>query len=98
MEHRFGVAPRQDQARGLAVQRADGAEDVGGCRALVVRCGWTGAAPRPTPGDLVLLPDPGFIAKPDLYVGAANALLARDLAKARWETFLKASIAPCAWA
>lgn len=35
--HRLGVAKGQDEAGGLAIRRADRAEDGGGFRALVVR-------------------------------------------------------------
>jgi hypothetical protein len=97
--HRLDVAPRQDKPGGLAVLRADGAEDVGRRRALVVRSGRARAALGPAPCDLVLLADPRLVAEPDLYVGGLDALLARDLVQARGEFFLKASIAPaaCAW-
>ena len=96
--HRLDVAPGQDQSGYFAVLRADSAEDVGRCRALVVRSRGPGALPGPTPGDLVLLADPGLVAKPDLYVVAFDSLLARDLVQARGEVFLKASIAPSACA
>ena len=65
--HRVGVAARQDQAGGGASGRADRAEDVGRARALVVRRRGPCAAPRPAPGDLVLLADPGLVLEPDLY-------------------------------
>ena len=96
--HCRDVAPRQDQARGLAVPGADLAEDVGGCRALVMRCRGTRTPPGPSPSDLVLLADAGLVAEPDLYVGRAGAELARDRRQARGEVFLNASIAPSAWA
>jgi hypothetical protein len=57
--HRLGVAPWQDQAGALAALGTDGAEDVGGRGALILRCRRPAAAPGPAPGDLVLLADPG---------------------------------------
>ncbi len=36
-------------------------------------------APGPAAGDLVLLPDPGLVAEPDLYGGGLDALFAGDL-------------------
>ncbi len=96
--HGLGVAPGQDEARTLAVLGADGAEDVGGRGALVPRSYGPGAAPGPAPGQLVLLPDTGLVAEPDLQVGRINARLARDLVQTGREAFLKASTAPSAWA
>ena len=92
--HRLGVAERQDQARGLAIFRADRAKDVGGGGALIVRGGWPCPAPGPAPRDLVLLTDPGFVGEPEFYGVEGDALLARDLRQAGWEVFLKTSIAP----
>jgi hypothetical protein len=63
--HRRGVAQGQDQGRALAVLRTDGAEDVGLGVALVLRRHRPAAAPRPAPGDLVLLAYPSFILEPD---------------------------------
>ena len=94
--HRPGVAAGQDQCRALAVMRADGSEDIGGSRALIVRGTGTCPTPGPAPRDFVLLADPGLIGKPEFYVVDVVALLARDLRQAGWESFLKASIAPLA--
>jgi hypothetical protein len=96
--HRFRVAPRQDKTRDRAALGADRAEDVGGRGPLVLRCGGSGAAPRPTPGELVLLPDPGFVAEPDLYVAGIEAVLVRNRRQQGREVFLNASTAPAAWA
>ncbi len=63
--HGVGVAPGHDESRALALLGADGAEDVGRCRALVLRCTGPGAALGPAPGQLVLLADARFIAEPD---------------------------------
>src|SRR5579875_1837867 len=94
--HCLGIAPGQDQARRLALLGADGAEDVGRCRPLVVRRRGPRATASPAPGDLVLLPDPGLIPEPDFYGRALDALLARDLVQTGRERFLKCSIAPSA--
>jgi len=96
--HRRGVAAWQDEGRSLAVLGADGAEDVGGGGPLILRRRRSRAAPRPAPGDLVLLADPGLISEPDLYVGRGNALGARDVVQNGGEVFLKSSTAPAAWA
>src|SRR5712691_6179294 len=48
--------------------------------------------------DLVLLPDPGLVGKPDLYRGRIDLLVARELVHNCGEAFLKASMAPSAWA
>ena len=96
--HRRGVAPRQDQPDRLAFLGTDGAEDVGRGGALVDRSGRPASALRPAAGDLGLLADPGFIAKPDLYVAGCDAVVLRDRVQTGAETFLKASIAPAACA
>jgi hypothetical protein len=58
-----------------------------------------GAAQRPTTGDLVFLADSGLVAEPDLYVGGIEASLVRDRRQRGGKVFfLKASIAPAAWA
>ena len=94
--HGFGVAERQDEADAFALLGADGAEDVGGERALIVRRAGSGAALCPASCDLVLLPNPRLVGEPDLYVGRFDALFGRDLIQAGGETFLKSSMAPSA--
>ena len=96
--HRLGVAPGQDQACALAILGADGAKDVGRRGALVLRRRRAGAAPRPAPGDLVLLANSGLVGEPYLYDVGCGAFLPCDLVQTGGETFLKASIAPLAWA
>jgi hypothetical protein len=96
--HRLGIAARQDKSRAFAVPGADGAEDIGRGGALVVRRTGPRATFGPASGDLVLLPDAGFVGKPDFYRGRIDALVARDLFQARGETFLKSSMAPWACA
>jgi hypothetical protein len=78
--HRGNIASRQDEGCSLAILRANCAKDVGGGRALVVWCRRPCPAQRPASGDLVLLPNAGFISKPDLYVITRDVLLARDRA------------------
>ena len=63
--HGLGVASGQDEAGADATLRADGAEDVGRFRALVLGRRRSAAAWRPAPGELGLLADPGFILPPD---------------------------------
>lgn len=96
--HRLCVASWQNQSYGLALFRADGAEDVGRDSALVARCTGARAAFGPTPCDLVLLADTRLVLKPDLYPLWIDRVIARDLIQAGGEVFLKPSIAPAAWA
>jgi hypothetical protein len=97
--HRGRVAVGQDETCGLARLGADGAEDVGRRRALILRRHGPAAAPGPTPGDLVLLAYPGLVGEPNLYGAGGDALLARDFLQACGEGFLKFSMASsaCAW-
>ena len=96
--HRLDVAGGQDQTRRLAVLRTDRTKDIGGGCALILQRHRPRAALGPAPGDLRLLPDAGFISKPDLYVTRIDTLVARDLLQDPRETFLKSAIAPSAWA
>jgi hypothetical protein len=96
--HRVGIAEGQDQSRALALFRADGTEDIGRCGALIPRRAWTSAALGPPAGDLVLLTNARFIREPNLYFPNIDRLFARDFIQARWELFLKSSIAPSACA
>src|SRR5690606_41640628 len=94
--HRRGVALGQDEACSLAFGGTDGAADVGCLGALVLGSAGPGAAPRPAPGDLVLLADAGFVLPPDLYWCACwqARLERRQLFGA---VFLKASSANSFW-
>ena len=96
--HCFGVASRQDQGRALALLGAHGTEDVGRSGALIAGSTRTGAAFGPSARDLVLLADTRFVLKPDLYLVAVDAIIARDFVQADREVFLKSSIAPSACA
>jgi hypothetical protein len=96
--HRLAVAGGQDKRGSLAVFGADGAENIGRGRALVVRGRGPCSALGPAPRDLVLLPDARFVGEPDFYCRRIDAFFLRDLVQAGGEVFLKASIAPSAWA
>jgi hypothetical protein len=74
------------------VSRADRAEDVSRLGSLIFRRCGAGAAFGPAPRDLVLLPDPGLIGKPDLERLAAGLGLC-DLLQTGGEVFLKAATA-----
>src|SRR5260370_42288431 len=95
--HGGGVAGREDEAGPGSSRRADGAEDVGRARPLIARCRGSGPAPRPAPGDLVLLTDPGLVLEPDLYRLARRVALGA-LVEAGGEGFLDAALALAAWA
>ena len=91
--HGIGIAEGQDQPRRLALLWADRAEDVGGPGALIVRRRGAASALRPSPCDLVLLPNPGLVLEPNLYRCAARERRS-DLVQLGGEApFLKASIA-----
>ena len=96
--HRFGIAEGQDQSRALALFRADGTEDIGRCGALIPRSARASAALRPPAGDLVLLADPSLVLEPNFYLADVDRFFARDFIQARWELFLKSSMAPSACA
>src|SRR5947207_7494003 len=71
--------------------------NVGRTRPLIVRCRGSSPAPRPSPGDLVLLADPGLVLEPDLYRLARRVALG-DLVEALGEVFLNAAMASASWA
>jgi len=93
----MGVAVWHDEAGALSCLRTDRAEDVGRLGALVMGRRGTGAATRPAPGELVLLADPRFVLKPQLYACARRQRLA-DLRQAGGKVFLKAATASSFWA
>ena len=96
--HRFGVTGGQDQGRALSLLRADGSEDVGRGGALIPWSAWASAALGPPAGDLVLLTNARFIGEPNLYFPDIDRFFACDFIQARWELFLKSSMAPSACA
>src|SRR5438552_8578876 len=79
--HGGGIAARQNKAGGDPLGRANGPEDVGRARPLIVRCRGALPALRPAPGDLVLLSDPSLVLKPDFYLLACRAAIG-DLVEA----------------
>ena len=91
--HGFGVAMWHDKRRALSRLRTYGPKNIGGRGSLIFRRARTRSALGPAARDLVLLADAGFVGAPDFYVGGIDALLATDLLQARWQTFLKSSIA-----
>ena len=96
--HRLGIAEGQDQSRALALFRADGTEDIGRCGLLIPRRARASAALGPPAGDLVLLADASLVLEPNFYLADVDCFLARDFIQARWELFLKSSMAPSACA
>ena len=97
--HGLGVAAGQNEGGTDPARGADGTEDVGRFRSLVLGCRGPRAAPGPAAGDLVFLADPGFVLKPDLYRRAARKG-DLDLCQLGCKApFLKSSIAYsfCAW-
>jgi hypothetical protein len=94
--HCLGIAGGQDQShapcpvsgrwrrRYRSMRFADPAERSGECRA--------------SPTDLVLLADTSLVLEPNFYLADVDRLFARDFIQARWELFLKSSMAPSACA
>src|SRR5260370_34369423 len=95
--HRGGIAAWQNRTGRGSSRRTDGAEDVGRAGPLIMRRRGSRPAPRPAPGDLVLLPDPGLVLEPDLYRLARRVALG-DLVEAGGEVFLNAAMASASWA
>ena len=92
--HGLAVAGGQDKPSAFPFGVADGAENIGRRRPLVVRRRRTRPTLGPAARDLVLLADARLIGEPDLYAGRIEALVLCDLIQAGGETFLKSSIAP----
>jgi hypothetical protein len=90
--HRLGIAGRQDQGCALALLRADGTEDVGRGGPLIT--GALGREPRFARRRVILFFWPRLIREPDFYLVAVNRRFAGNFIQARWEVFLKSSIAP----
>lgn len=88
--HGGGIAARQNKAGGDALSRANGPEDVGRARPLIVRRRGARPALRPSAGDLVLLSDPGLVLEPDFYRLACRVPLG-DVVEAGGEVFLNAA-------
>jgi hypothetical protein len=92
--HRLAVAVGQDQSGAFSVAGTDGAEDVGRSGALIGGSRGSCSAQGPAPRDLVLLADARLVREPDFEGVSCEALFVGDLRQARWELFLKASMAP----
>lgn len=96
--HGLRVAEREHQTSALAQFRADGTEDVGRFRPLVLGRRRSGAASGPAASDLVLLADPGLVLEPDFYRRAMREG-GFDLCQLGCKApFLKSSIAYSFWA
>ena len=96
--HRFGIAEGQNQSHAVVLFRADGTEDIGRCGSLIPRSTRASAALGPPAGDLVLLADTSLVLEPNFYLADVDRFFARDFIQARWELFLKSSMAPSACA
>ena len=90
--HGLGITAWQHETGTDAPGRTDRTEEIGRLRALVLRCRGSGATPGPAPREPSLLPDPGFVLPPDLYVRAGRERCP-DLPHLGWEFFLKSSSA-----
>ena len=64
--HGLGVGEGQRERRACSPRWADRAEEVGALVALIGGLARSRAAARPLPDNPVLLPDAGFVLKPDL--------------------------------
>ncbi len=89
--HRLAVAAGHDDACSLALGRTDRTKDPGRRTPLITRSRGARAALGPTPGELGLLPDPGFILPPQLYGRSFGEAFA-DLRQTGGEAFLKMAI------
>ena len=94
--HGLSVAAGQDEARADATLGTDGTENIGRLGALVFGRRGPGAASRPTPRELCLLANPGFILPPNFY-GDARRERAADFPQCGGEFFLKSSTASSFW-
>lgn len=90
--HGFTVAGGEYEPGAFSFGRADGAENIGRTRPLVVRRRRPCPAFRPSAGDLVFLPDPSFVLKPNLY-RLARSLFCGCLLHEGEKVFLKATAA-----
>ena len=95
--HALARAAREHETGSLALRRADGAEDVGRLRSLILGRRGPGAALGPAPGDLVLLPDASLVGEPEFYrlaVGFGGC----DRRQTSAELFLKTATAASSFA
>ena len=90
--HRRRVAAGHDQPGRLGFLGTDGAEDIGGLGALVVRRTGPRATSGPAPGQSVLLADTRLVLEPDLDFGTGTEALFNPV-QLGGEVFLNAAIA-----
>ena len=90
--HGLGVARGKNETGAFSLYRADGAEDVGRVRPLVVRRRRPCPALGPSAGDLVLLTDASLVLEPNLYWFAASLPCAGFVREGE-EVFLKSAAA-----
>jgi len=90
--HGFAIAEGQHEGGTDAEFGADGAEQIGRLRALVVAGPRSRARPGPAIGQLVLLADPHLVLEPHLYRRSWSERTA-DFRHTNGEVFLNASIA-----
>jgi len=91
--HGLSVATREDDGGTDATPGANGAKDIGGLGALIPGCAGPGSSWRPTPSDLVLLTDSGFVLPPEFYGGAGREPGADFSQRGGKVFFLKSSMA-----
>lgn len=94
--HGLGVGEGHHEPGGLALGRADRAEDVGPLRALIARRPRPGPAPRPAAGDRILLAYSGLVLPPQLKLGPGWEPRP-DLRQPIGEVFLKSAWASGSW-
>lgn len=90
--HGVRVAPGHDETGAFPFCRADGAENISPLCALIMRGAGTRSSPRPAAGNLVFLPNSGFILEPDFYLRASSKPVL-DRRQRGGEVFLKFSMA-----
>lgn len=90
--HGVSVTPRHDETSTFPFCRADGAKNVSPLCALIMRGAGTCSSPRPAAGNLVFLPNSGFILEPDFYLRGSSKPVP-DRCQLGGEVFLKSSMA-----
>lgn len=91
------IAARHDDRGSGALHRADGPEQISGCRSLIFRRAGAGSAFGPSPGEGVFLAHTRLILPPQLYRRAGFELFG-DFRQRGGEVFLKVAIACGSWA
>src|SRR5580700_10498848 len=70
--HSLAVAGGEYEPGAFSFGRADGTENIGRCCPLIMRRGGACSTLGPAAGDIVLLPDAGFVLEPKIYLLAAS--------------------------